>query len=78
MLSDVFSNAAAYRVSLRGPGAELDGGVQTPPPVRTCPLTRTCRVNKMSMRKILAAGFSFRVEYQSGPEMAQKIVEGAD
>ena len=25
---------AAYRMSLRGPGAELEGGVKTTPPVR--------------------------------------------
>ena len=31
MISDAFSNVA-YRVSLRGPGAGLDGSIQTPPP----------------------------------------------
>ena len=30
MIFGALSNAA-YRVSLRGPGAELEGGVQTPP-----------------------------------------------
>ena len=35
MIFDALS-IAAYRMSLRGPGAELDGGIQTPPtqPVR--------------------------------------------
>ena len=32
MIFDALSNAA-YRMSLHGPGAELDGGVQTPPPL---------------------------------------------
>ena len=30
MISDALSNAA-YRVSLRGPGAEIEGGSQQPP-----------------------------------------------
>ena len=30
MIFDTLSNAA-YRVSLRGPGAELEGGLNTPP-----------------------------------------------
>ena len=31
MIFDALSNAA-YRVSLRGPGAEIEGGSQQPPP----------------------------------------------
>ena len=31
MIFDALSNAA-YRVSLRGPGAEIEGGVSTTPP----------------------------------------------
>ena len=31
MIFDALSNAA-YRVSLRGPGAEIEGGSQPPPP----------------------------------------------
>ena len=31
MIFDALSNAA-YRVSLRGPGAEIEGGLNTPPP----------------------------------------------
>ena len=31
LIFDALSNAA-FAVSLRGPGAELEGGVQTPPP----------------------------------------------
>ena len=38
MILDALSNAA-YRVSLRGPGAELDGDVQTPSPARSTPST---------------------------------------
>ena len=53
MIFDALSNAA-YRVSLRGPGAELDGGVQTSPaggrsnthrPARSAPNTAPARVN---------------------------------
>ena len=33
MIFDALSNAA-YRVSLRGPGAELEGAITDPPPIR--------------------------------------------
>ena len=46
MFFDALSNAV-YRVSLHGPWAELDGGVQTPPgPARSAPSSGPARVKR--------------------------------
>ena len=42
MIFDGLSNAA-YRMSLRGPGAELEGALKSPPPIRWWKISRPIR-----------------------------------
>ena len=60
---------AAYRVSLHGTGAELEGGVQTPPePACSAPGSDPARVNNFSLTTYLTPHLKYSI-WSSRPSM---------